>query len=1089
LAGDLGPWYPTAGTTWDYFTNAWSNTNLGWVNPLIFGLAAVQIPLTFLFGDAATAQRFFFLSLMPLSIVTMYLLLRYLVLSSSIRILVALAYGINAWSITWFTAGGHPSLSVHAAFPLIFLFFLKFLRETDHRLRNLLVFTALVSLEAGIMPYLLIRISPILLLAVALQYTQQRSVKWLKTVAVGVGAAGVVYFLLTLPLSLTLLGLVWDAMWGASGGTTGLAGGIDIAQTSETAVVNYNTDFSYRQLVYALGMVVALVLLSRVVRPGPRRLWYLGMVLMASLVLTGMYSISLGATKSLFISLPFLLPFQDPDKLQSMMLQPAFLAVAFMLDDVARRTISPTSRRSLRRHIPVLLGAVIAGLGLFFIMTEAHPPLDNPVTNLHRFVTTGFNQGSGEAFELPQAYSSAVEWVKKRHEQEGYFRTLWLPGDRYVERNVLPILDPQSFRHPDDRFLRRLVMEPLFTGDTNQFGHIVGEFSVKYIIVVDPQWEWGVWQRNAVGPPRYIEAADQGFVSIGDPAAYKESLERQTDLELVHSSVGFSVFRNRVFQPHISAYSNSLAVVPLGGSAQATSADTVGVGGGNLLQNGSFTDELTHWTTDNSPGAEYNVITDGSTSTLVITVANKPLFGAVIQTVPASGAEIYALTVQARGENAIRASFKVFYQDANGQPIMSADGAFQRLWFDIGQLNTTTRFVLEPPPKTRSIRLHVEATSGEDTEAPASTWLDSVALRNVSSRLLPPASNVDVVGLYGERGEGLGAQLVEIPLLLTKLPFINLDNTLLRLADLEEGSPADIAASVNTTVFLGNPENVAEMQAWVDPSRPFLVLMEAESVLDLSIPPLKADAGAGTSSSIMVENEDYAYLGALELQGQQQATFQINLPLSGLYRVAIRGRLTAPFIYDGVSQWKAVPVTQHTNGIQWFQTKATPLPQGVSSLSIGYAGDTASIDQLALLYVPHPELSFQQVLSSRPITLDVTELNFGKFAITVSSQAPYTLLFREAYSPSWEARSDGRTLLHTSAGSFGWANAFIAPHGGAQELTLEHTAQGNRHAKLTLWAASWIVVMVLIAGLSLAPLSKEVTQRWRARTEPDRQRE
>ena len=1076
MAGDLGPWYVSPADAWAHYTNAWTDTNLGWANPLLHTWAVLQVVLTSIVGDAAVAQRLFFLSLMPLSVVSMYLLLRYLMVSSAVRIPVAFVYGVNGASIAWFAIGAYPSLSVQAVFPLLLLFFMKFLQEPEHRLRNILVFTALVSFETGVMPYLIIRIPLILLAVAAVVFIRARSGKWLVSTGAGIALAAGVYVALTLPLTFIQAGLAGEALLRDAGDTIGgLASSRNVTETIGAAFRAYNTPFVYRQLIYAMAPMLLLIAVIPVVRSLRARTLYFSMLFVAAISLLSMHLISLGAGDWVFRTFPFLFPFKDPIKLHTMFLQPLFIAIALIMDIVARHPPPssfllfrlPQPERLSKLMVPAL-GVGIIFLGIFGITTSGHPPYDNPTGNLRRFLTTGLEKGGEGAYEVPIAFTSAAEWVQQRREQEDFFRTLWLPQNRYLQRNVLPILDPASFRYPKDTELGRLVLDPLFNSQPGELGDRLGEFSVKYVIVVEPDWNYTSWQTTVDGPPSQVLTPEQGYVAIGDPEWYLQQLSRQTGLRLIHAEPGFSVFHNEAYLPHATVYSKVLAVAPKDALEGEADADRMWEKYDlELLSNSDFSEGVEGWSVIGGAEVQFAVVEDGTGTSLQISSPRAPQFGAAIQEAPITEGEYYLLSISARGENTGGgAAFRIFYEDGSGEALPFEGKDFQRIWFDLGASYSTHRFFLAPPAGSRIARIYAEGFGVPDAQQPALTFFDFVSLITFPSRVVSPAFLQSVIGTLPE---GVQVPLLEEQpqTLLASLPGYAPSQTLFRLGDSEAEAAQELASSADVVVFLDNPRLDPVDESWVKEAKRLLILYEAESAVQVSVPRTRPTDGLPVL--VTGNANEYSSLGALHLIGERTVNLSVNLPATSQYRLLVRGRFVDPVFTVGNQGYPAKRISDGEGPVAWYESDPIPMMSGPHPVTLSYTGAEALIDQFAVFRPGSANETLFEAMASHRVESTFKQTSLSSFELSVSTDGPFTILLREQYDPDWEAKAGQTSLQHIQAGTLGWANAFVADNASKETVVIQFGAQGSRDIQIVVWSIAWLIVAVLIIVLSLPP--------------------
>ena len=157
---DFVAWPRTLGQAWEGFHYSWSEAGLGSFNPLNPGNWLARTLLGPAFASAGLAQRVFYLAQLPVSVVGMYLLLRYLVATPWVRVLVAVLYTVNGFIIPAFQLGAIPGLVVHTGFPWFMLLTLHFLRDQQHRTAPLLGAMVVLALVSLWQPFALVRLSP-----------------------------------------------------------------------------------------------------------------------------------------------------------------------------------------------------------------------------------------------------------------------------------------------------------------------------------------------------------------------------------------------------------------------------------------------------------------------------------------------------------------------------------------------------------------------------------------------------------------------------------------------------------------------------------------------------------------------------------------------------------------------------------------------------------------------------------------------------------------------------------------------------------------------------------------------------------------
>ena len=1132
LVGDFTPWYPSAGAAWSHFLNAWSDTNLGWANPLNYGLAVPQALFTGITRDAALAQRLFFFPLLPLGVISMYLLLRYLVTSRTVRLFVPFAYAVNGFTITWFSVGSYPVLVTQIALPLMFLFFLKYLREPTGRIHHLALFTVVFALSTGLQPYTVLRTLLIFPMALIVESAWRPTRSAMVRTLLWILPAAVLYLLLTAPMSTRLLAVSIEAVGPGADGTIGLSGGRVISDTIATLVGNWNTPQVKEMLISNSVLLAALVVPASFIPLATLKRWCVGYLVVAALLLGIMFSFAQGVANPVLAEFPFLLPLQDPNKLQSMFLLPVFLAVAMLFEGLSRHSPGPFARigihpniafggvvvlvallglwllgamvslnggiassvlaefpflpplpdpsklhplflvppflavamllEGLIRHGPgrlphtrmyrnIAFGSVVVLVALLGVRTEAHPPFDNNVTNLKRFVTTGFETGNYMPVQIPPAYEAAAAWVANRHADEGFFRTLWLPDERTVQRNVLPILDPPSFRKPEDADVSLLALHPLHYDKAMDIGMILREFGVRYIIVIDPLWEWTRWKGYTEGFTRYIEAAEQGYVTTGDPEIIRDQLSVRDEVELVFEGTDFVVFEFSGIEPHVSAFTKEVSFASFEAIAP-TEHDPV-FGKKNAITNGEFQDRLEGWPTSKQEGAVYGVVRSGrGLNAASITAMPRPLFAAISQSIPVKPG-LMNLSMDIRSSEVAKASVKMVFYDENDQVVQQVDGSSNfRSYIETGSAWAGYNTAIQVPLGVSRMVLGIEGAGDAKTGESRAFEVTDVQLRSLAS------GAESVVQSYFTEADFASQLLVRdlVPSLIAALPYLNSESTRITFADFGGREAAEHPIPSDIVVFLGNPSSSALALAEMAAGRETLLLFEGESDLRLE----SGLAGAGSS---VIGGGGYANGLALALDDGAKVRLLPDLLQPSFYRIIVRASAEDIQVAVDGEPLPLNPIGSRETGLVWYETDPMHLEPGLHTVMFANPGGEAIIDQIGILSVDTPAVDIRSLLSTPTVKVELEEKNTGEFKVDLQSEDHVRLFFREAFNDGWSAVANGVELDHYRVGTKGWANGFSVP-AGSNEVIIKYEGQDARARWIAIWGVSWLVTIAILLG-------------------------
>lgn len=149
--GDLVPFPTTSADAFKLFFNAWSPKSMGSVESEPFSTFILGFLLTISGNNAVFVQKLVFLSLLPTSAITMYILLGHFIKSQPARFIASFLYSVNRMTIGEFISMSISTLSIYALLPLILLFSLRIFEEekTSNKIRNTMMIIIFSSLAFG----------------------------------------------------------------------------------------------------------------------------------------------------------------------------------------------------------------------------------------------------------------------------------------------------------------------------------------------------------------------------------------------------------------------------------------------------------------------------------------------------------------------------------------------------------------------------------------------------------------------------------------------------------------------------------------------------------------------------------------------------------------------------------------------------------------------------------------------------------------------------------------------------------------------------------------------------------------------------
>ncbi|MFC1941896.1 carbohydrate binding domain-containing protein [Chloroflexota bacterium] len=217
--------------------------------------------------------------------------------------------------------------------------------------------------------------------------------------------------------------------------------------------------------------------------------------------------------------------------------------------------------------ISVLMCALIMGISVIALRAEAAPPYNSTRANAAIFMSEGMVYDLAEMGEIPLAFDEIRTWLEGRRQSEGFFRTVWLPGDRLLMLRLLHRYDSPTLKGSRENDLDHIMLTllPIIRGGTEDAGKLLAHYNVKYVIVYLALDEFlpDRWQKYYTGSPHLVLQEPWGLAPGGEAEGYVKLLDRQRDLKLVVDKPEYRIYENLDFTiPHISAYNRIFLVAP-----------------------------------------------------------------------------------------------------------------------------------------------------------------------------------------------------------------------------------------------------------------------------------------------------------------------------------------------------------------------------------------------------------------------------------------------------------------------------------------------------------------------------------------------
>jgi len=334
---DLAPWSKTPGELYEAFSSSWRHLWLGMHHCMGSGDFLVQSSLITLFGgNAAMAQRIFWLSIMPLSAITMRIFLERFTSSNIAKLIIPFAYAVNGLTICWFQIGTYSFLPQFIAFPLMMLYLIKILEEKERRWLHVLIFSAIHALQVSWVVYGVLYFMPFVIIFFLVEVIKRRNWGYTaKTALLFMASYGIV-FLLVAPVGFDQL-LNMFGYYAAPTDSFGVYARLPmewLVQSTQAAYTWKEAVLMFQSLTFLLGMFALGTLL---VRHRTSLKYYLSLLLVATMLLLFSRLVSAELILSWFTAFPVLFALMQPAKLAMIIAWSMFAMMAILVSEVEAR--------------------------------------------------------------------------------------------------------------------------------------------------------------------------------------------------------------------------------------------------------------------------------------------------------------------------------------------------------------------------------------------------------------------------------------------------------------------------------------------------------------------------------------------------------------------------------------------------------------------------------------------------------------------------------------------------------------------------------------------------------------------------------
>jgi len=560
------------------FSSSWNSQFLGYRQETLTRASVLLLEL-FIRNDVIS-QKVYFLSILPLSVVTMYVFVRRYFKSYLSRIFSSALYAINPITIGEFV-NGSVWMIIYALFPLMLHLLLK-IYETD-TIKNILIYglcaSILIGLSVGPIWILLWTFSPVPFVMLSnFPYFRKQKLKLYFKKSILILVFILIGFTLLLPTLYFVIFIQPFAFRPQS--TASYFKDIEYCYSKATPLrllmlagnagspmdlLGYN-NFTWWTI---SGMVIPIISFIPLINlKNSKHFFDLMLCSITCLIILFIFLTYGEITYPLFSIFTFLFSSRNPKYLMY----------------------------SLSFCISFLFGR---GLDVLFNLIKKAKSMDKKVKNLTFFLTLilvsisliiymyptwNGDMGLGKRrnpYVVPQSYYEIASIIKERNSENDFHRVLWLPYTYQTQTRIVNTIqhfgaklgqDVLNFSTVDfvEDFFRRIEYNNL-----ENFSMITALFNIKYIVIDKTQ--------NSTEPINVYKSYGTPFIK-GNPELFDRFINKQHEFLKIYETNEFTIYQNTFHIPYLSIV-NSTNLMEKTESYNQT----------NLILNGDFSENTTYW--------------------------------------------------------------------------------------------------------------------------------------------------------------------------------------------------------------------------------------------------------------------------------------------------------------------------------------------------------------------------------------------------------------------------------------------------------------------------------------------------------------
>lgn len=537
-------------TAYHNFASVWVSDSWGNTVPRLPSVLIQGLFVSISQGSIAVAQKIYMLLPLPLCFIAMYIFLGRYISSRVARWVGAFIYAVNPHTLgSGFLGGSFGTIYAHGLYPLIIIFSLGIFKKDSpplERINNALLFTLSLAVAFSFSQAIIIFIFPILVfLWIRLLFA--KGLKLFIVSSILLFLSGAVFVLLLAPwfsgAISTILPYLSPKLASTSSFTAETAGQsqqLEVVRAcyGSQPIINLLT-LQWKSISSWSGwglLIPLLAFFSLLINKGRKknaetvlRFSAGAMLVILFMVLTHFHLIDW-----LFVHLPFLFSFHNTAKISLLLSFFYAILIAFTLESAERRIASVKNWPTKRLFLGLFM-IVILMLGIFN----------------RQFFYGGMDllKNRGKGMFIPSSFYEIKSYLDDQRQQEGPFKTLWLPWTyeeaevklRWIEPETLNFpLGLEQFAFSTSKDYVLTVLKHACDENSKNFGALLTYANVRYVIVN---------LKSALTDPAQV----QGIYVVGEPGSFAGILNSKKDIRLVINNPDYLIYENKEKSAVISA--------------------------------------------------------------------------------------------------------------------------------------------------------------------------------------------------------------------------------------------------------------------------------------------------------------------------------------------------------------------------------------------------------------------------------------------------------------------------------------------------------------------------------------------------------